>query len=120
MKFTKRRSGRTEKSVTCAVEKTLAVLAGRWKVLALFHLLSGTRRFNELHRLLRGVSHRTLSRQLRELERDGVIRRTVYPQVPPRVEYALTPLGETLRPVLAAMHEWGAVYSQRVQSNGAT
>jgi DNA-binding HxlR family transcriptional regulator len=104
------------KSVSCPVESTLAVLAGRWKVLVLHHLLAGTKRFGELHRLLPTISHRTLAKQLRELERDGIVSRRVFPQIPPKVEYSLTPLGESLEPVLRAMHEWGVAYVARVDT----
>ena len=107
---------RGQKAVDCPVETTLAVIEGRWKVLVLHFLLSGTKRFNELHRLLRGVSHRTLAQQLRELERDGILRRKVYPQIPPKVEYSLTRLGASLEPVLSAMHEWGTAYAGRLRS----
>ena len=98
------------KSVSCPVETTLAIIGGLWKVLILRELLGGTKRFNELHRALAGVTHRTLTQQLRELEAHRVIRRKVYRQVPPKVEYSLTPLGESLKPVLDAMHQWGEAY----------
>lgn len=103
----------SKKAVSCPVETTLAVIHGRWKVLVIHHLLEGTRRFGELHRLLPGVSHRTLTQQLRELESAGLVRRKVYRQVPPKVEYSLTTLGESLKPVLLAMHEWGETYAQQ-------
>ena len=98
------------KSVSCPVEATLRVIDGRWKVLVIHHLLDGTKRFSELHRALPGISHRTLSKQLRELEADGIIDRKMYPQIPPKVEYSLTASGRTLRPVLLAMHEWGEAF----------
>jgi DNA-binding HxlR family transcriptional regulator len=100
-----------KKSVCCPVETTLAVIGGLWKVLILRELLGGTRRFNELRRALAGVTHRTLTQQLRELEAHRILRRKVYRQVPPKVEYSLTPLGESLKPVLDAMHEWGEQYA---------
>jgi len=96
------------KAVRCPVETTLRVIGGRWKVLIIHHLLDGSRRFGELTRSLKGVSPRTLTRQLRELEADGIINRNVVQQVPLQVEYMLSPEGETLKPVLFAMHEWGA------------
>ncbi|HRQ73831.1 MAG TPA: helix-turn-helix domain-containing protein [Phycisphaerales bacterium] len=105
---------RPRKSVSCPVETTLRVVAGRWKALVIYYLLEDVRRFNELHRLLRGISPRTLTKQLRELERDGIIRRKVHAQVPPRVEYSLTPLGRSLEPVLRSMGEWGEAYAHRV------
>src|SRR5438093_8457270 len=104
----------TKKAASCSVEITLAVIGGLWKVLILRELLTRTRRFNELHRALAGVTHRTLTQQLRELEAHRVIRRKVYRQVPPKVEYSLTPLGESLKPVLDAMHQWGEAYPQAV------
>ncbi|MBL8877920.1 MAG: helix-turn-helix transcriptional regulator [Phycisphaerales bacterium] len=108
---------RGKKEVGCPVETTLRVIAGRWKVMVLHYLLPGTKRFNELHRALRGVSHRTLAQQLRELEHDGIVRRKVYPQIPPKVEYSLTALGRTLEPVLSAMHRWGETFPERVTSD---
>lgn len=105
---------RSKKQVGCPVEATLKVIEGRWKVIALYHLLEGPRRFNELHRLLVGVSPRTLAKQLRELERDGIIRRKVFPEIPPRVEYSMSPLGKSLEPVLLAMGNWGEAYAHRV------
>ena len=101
------------KSVTCPVETTLAVLHGRWKVLVIHHLLDGIKRFGELHRVLPGISHRTLAKQLREMEAHRLIRRKVYREVPPKVEYSLTPLGESLEPVLLAMDQWGRTYAQK-------
>jgi DNA-binding HxlR family transcriptional regulator len=95
-----------KKELSCPVETTLAVIGGRWKVLILQQLLDGVQRFNQLHRALAGVTHKTLAQQLREMEQDGIVHREVYPQIPPKVEYSLTPLGETLRPLLDAMHQW--------------
>ncbi len=102
------------KNVGCPVEDTLRVIAGRWKVMVLYHLLEGTKRFNELQRLLGQISHRTLAKQLRELEHDGILRRKVFPEIPPKVEYSLTPLGKSLEPVLRAMHNWGDAFSHRL------
>lgn len=98
----------------CSVETTLAVIGGRWKPVLLFHLLDeGTLRFNELMRLTAGITRRVLTAQLRELERDGIVRRTVYPVVPPKVEYGLTPYGRTLESLLLEMREWGARHAER-------
>lgn len=94
----------------CAVEVTLSVIGGVWKPVILFHLLPGKKRFMELTRLIPNATQRMLTLQLRELEADGVIARHVYPQVPPKVEYALTPLGESLAPVLISLREWGESY----------
>lgn len=97
----------TQKSVHCPVETTLDVIGGRWKVLIIHFLLEDKKRFGELARSLGGISARTLSKQLRELEAHGVIDRKDYGEIPPRVEYSLTPLGKTLEPVLVAMDAWG-------------
>jgi DNA-binding HxlR family transcriptional regulator len=101
------------KAVSCPVETTLDVIHGRWKVLIIHHLLEGVKRFGELHRALSGISHRTLAQQLREMEAHRLVRRKVYRQVPPKVEYSLTLLGESLKPVLLAMHEWGEAYARK-------
>lgn len=91
----------------CPVEAALDVIGNKWKGIILFHLLSGLKRFNELKRLIPDVSQRVLTLQLRELENDNVIRREVYPQVPPKVEYSLSELGLSLEPILVALREWG-------------
>jgi len=97
----------------CDVETTLELIDGKWKGVALFHLLDNTLRFNELRRRTPAVTQRVLTKQLRELERDGLIIRTVYAEVPPRVEYRLSPLGETLRPIILALRAWGIAYKER-------
>ncbi|MEO1145880.1 MAG: helix-turn-helix domain-containing protein [Cyanobacteria bacterium J06638_22] len=102
----------TSDRLTCAVETTLDIIGGRWKVLILHELFQGVRRFNELHRALNGVTQKMLTQQLRELEDAGIVHREVYPQVPPKVEYSLTALGRTLEPILDAMHNWGNQYNQ--------
>jgi DNA-binding HxlR family transcriptional regulator len=94
----------------CPVEAALEAIGGKWKGLILFHLQSQTRRFNELRRLLPDVTQRMLTRQLRELEADQIIHRQVFPEVPPRVEYNMTEFGETLSPILSALHRWGNDY----------
>ncbi|HEX3643416.1 MAG TPA: helix-turn-helix domain-containing protein [Ktedonobacteraceae bacterium] len=98
----------------CSVEATLDVIGGKWKGVILFHLLSGTKRFNELHRILPSVTHRMLVLQLRELEEAGVVHREVYPQVPPKVEYSLTLFGKSLQPILLLMQQWGDQYKDRL------
>lgn len=99
----RRKAGRTG----CAVEATLSVIGGVWKPVLLFHLLEGKLRFNALCRLTPSATARMITLQLRELEADGVIKRTVFPEVPPRVEYELTDLGRSLAPVLTSMRDWG-------------
>ncbi len=91
----------------CAVEAALDVIGSKWKGVILFHLLEGTKRFNELRRLIPSITQRMLTLQLRELENDRVILRKVYPQIPPKVEYSLTERGEALQPILLALREWG-------------
>ena len=100
-------SSRTQ-SAGCPVEATLNVIGGKWKGIALYHLLvDGTLRFNELKRRVGNVTQRMLTKQLRELEEDGLINRHVYAEVPPKVEYSLTEKGKTLSPILIALREWG-------------
>ncbi|AJY75149.1 winged helix-turn-helix transcriptional regulator [Paenibacillus beijingensis] len=89
---------------------TLDVIGGKWKGVILYHLLDGKKRFNEFRRLYPGMTQFMLTLQLRELERDGIIHREVYKQVPPKVEYSLTDFGKTLEPVIVAMKEWGETY----------
>jgi DNA-binding HxlR family transcriptional regulator len=98
----------------CPIEVALDVIGGKWKGMVLHRLMDGTARFNELRRLMPKATQRMLTLQLRELERDAVIRRTVYAEVPPRVEYNLTELGSSLRPVLETMSEWGSRYQNVV------
>ena len=94
----------------CPVEATLELIGGKWKGLVLYHLLEGTLRFSELRRKTPSVTQRMLTRQLRELESAGLVVRTVHAEVPPRVEYRLSPEGETLRPVILALRDWGRTY----------
>jgi len=96
--------------VFCPVETTLGVIAGKWKVMIIYYLLQGTRRFNQLQRELGGISHRTLTKQLREMESQGIVLRKDYGEIPPRVEYSLSSLGASLKDILLEMHEWGEKY----------
>ncbi|WP_156045664.1 MULTISPECIES: helix-turn-helix domain-containing protein [Actinomycetes] len=100
----------------CPVEVAVAVLGGSWKMTIVKHLTEGTLRFGELGRAVGAVTPRVLARQLRELEADGIVLRTVYSQVPPKVEYSLTPLGETLSPMVRALNDWGASYLDQVSA----
>lgn len=97
----------------CPVEATLELIGGKWKGLVLHHLLEGPQRFSTLRRRLPGVSQRMLTKQLRELEEAGLLTRTVQASVPPRVDYALTPTGESLRPVVVALRVWGSAWLAR-------
>lgn len=91
----------------CPVEATLEVIGGKWKGVILHHLLEKPYRFGELKRLMPGISQHMLTKQLRELEADGIVHREVFPEVPPRVEYSVTEIGESLREILTLMREWG-------------
>ena len=90
------------------------LIGGKWKCVILFHLLIATRRFNELRRLMPDVTQRMLTRQLRELEADKIIKRKVHPEVPPKVEYSLTDFGETLEPLLIVLQQWGFEYLEKI------
>jgi DNA-binding HxlR family transcriptional regulator len=92
---------------SCSIEVSLEVIGGMWKTLIIRELMSGTRRYSEIHRALVPVTHKMLAQQLRDLEKDGVLLRKVYPQVPPKVEYSLSALGKELIPLMGAMKFWG-------------
>jgi len=91
----------------CAMEASVAIIGGRWKGVILFHLLDGVMRFNELHRQMPGITPRLLTKQLRELEEDGLVARMVYPVIPPKVEYSLTDEAIELSPLLLSLNTWG-------------
>lgn len=112
----KSRHERFDCSPGCAVEAALQFIDGKWKGVILYHLLAGTMRFNEIRRAIPSVTQRMLTNQLRELEADGLIVRTVYAEVPPKVEYSLTERGRTLEPVLLALKAWGSDHSGVVLS----
>ena len=104
-------------SVHCPVEITLGVIGGKWKAVILWHLTYKTLRFSQLRRRLPAITQKMLTQQLRELERDGLVHREVYPEVPPRVEYSLTPLGWSLKPLLGAMCAWGREFAAGTAEN---
>ena len=97
----------------CPVETTLSLIGDKWKVLTLRDLLPGTKRFGELKKSIGGVSQKVLTAQLRDMEENGLVSRKVYPEVPPRVEYSLTELGRSLKPILDAMQDWGNEYKSK-------
>ncbi len=97
----------------CPVEFTLDVIGGKWKGVLLYHLIDGTKRFNEFRRICPSITQRMLTLQLRELEEDGIVHREVYQQVPPKVEYSLTEFGRTLEPIILQMKQWGETYQSR-------
>jgi len=98
----------------CPVGATMGVIGGKWKVVILYYLLEGTRRFSELRRLMPGLTQRMLTLQLRELEQCGIISRKVYPQIPPKVEYSMTTYGKTLEPVVRMISDWGWKHLDRL------
>ncbi len=106
------------KEFNCEKELTLNIIGGKWKMLILWHLgKEGTKRFGELKSLIPGITQRMLVNQLRELENDYIVKRVVYPVVPPKVEYSLTKEGESLMPILDAMYSWGRNYMDTVLEN---
>ena len=98
----------------CPVATTVQIIGSKWKLLILRNLMQRPWRFNELRKDLDGISQKVLTDSLRSLESDGIVTRTVYPEVPPRVEYSLSELGETIRPILDAMAIWGASYKENL------
>ncbi len=98
----------------CPIERTVTILEGKWTLLILRELFTGTKRFGELRSALSGVSPKTLAERLRILEQQGIITRTIYPEVPPRVEYALTELGQTLSPIIESLRAWGQQWADQV------
>lgn len=102
-----------EELPACPVATTVQMIGSKWKLLIMRNLLARPWRFNELKRDLEGISQKVLTDSLRSMEADGIITRTVYPEVPPRVEYALSELGESMRPIIDAMGIWGTEYKKR-------
>ena len=100
----------------CPVATTVSLIGSKWKLLIIRNLLNRPWRFNELQKDLEGISQKVLTDSLRSMEGDGIITRTVFPEVPPHVEYALSPLGESLRPIINAMAEWGTEYKKNLES----
>lgn len=101
------RAPKNQPPAGCSVERALNLIDGKWKIVILYKLMRGTLRFNEIRRQIPAVTQRMLTHQLRELEADGLLIRTVYAEVPPRVEYALSARGRSLEPVILALKEWG-------------
>ncbi|MNI21935.1 HTH-type transcriptional activator HxlR [compost metagenome] len=98
----------------CPVEVTVQLIGGKWKIVILYHLgTSGTKRFNELRRIFPEITQRTLTRQLRELEQDGLITRKIYSEIPPKVEYTLSDIGQSLIPLLANLKDWGLAFMEK-------
>lgn len=102
-----------EELPACPVATTVQMIGSKWKLLIMRNLLQRPWRFNELKKNLEGISQKVLTDSLRSMESDGIITRTVYPEVPPRVEYALSELGESMRPIMDAMEAWGRAYKEQ-------
>lgn len=100
----------------CPVATTVQIIGSKWKLLIIRNLMMRPWRFNELKRDLEGISQKVLTESLRSMESDGIVTRTVYPEVPPRVEYSLSPLGESMKPIIDAMAQWGNDYKKIVKS----
>lgn len=104
-----------EELPACPVATTVQLIGSKWKLLIMRNLLARPWRFNELQRNLEGISQKVLTDSLRSMEADGIIVRTVYPEVPPRVEYSLSELGESMRPIIFAMEAWGLDYKKKIE-----
>ena len=104
-----------EEMPACPVATTVQLIGSKWKLLILRNLIARPWRFNELRNNLEGISQKVLTDSLRSMEEDGIVTRTVYPEVPPRVEYALSELGESMRPIIRAMEQWGIAYKESRQ-----
>lgn len=100
----------------CSVEAAIEAIGGKWKGVVLYHLADGTKRFSQLRRVIPSVTQRMLTKQLRELENDGIVKREVYAEVPPKVEYSLTEFGLTLLPILKELEQWGNQYLQQLKT----
>lgn len=98
----------------CPVATTVSLIGSKWKLLIMRNLLARPWRFNELQRDLEGISQKVLTESLRSMEADGIVTRTVYPEVPPHVEYSLSELGESMRPIISAMEAWGTEYKKQL------
>lgn len=106
-----KKSSSKNESITCPIEKTLSVIGNKWTMLIIRDLLKKTMRFSELQRSLVGISPRTLSLRMTQLEENGIVKKKIYPVVPPKTEYSLTPKGQSLASILGQMIEWGDNYA---------
>lgn len=109
--------GYNGKQYHCSMEMTIDIIGGKWKALILWNLAEGCKRFNELQRLLHGITQKMLTQQLRDLEKDGLVSRKIHDEIPPRVEYSLTEFGKTLLPVLYEMNNWGNEFMNSRESS---
>jgi len=106
-----------EELPACPVATTVGLIGNKWKLLILRNLLAGTQRFGQLRKTIPGISQKVLTDNLRSMEEDGILTRMIYPEVPPRVEYSLTELGNSMRPILKAMESWGLGYKETVSGS---
>jgi DNA-binding HxlR family transcriptional regulator len=102
--------------LACPIQRSVALISDKWKVLIICTLADGKKRFGELHRAMEGITPTVLTRALRDLEADGLVRREVFAEVPPRVEYSLTAFGESLLPILRQLHEWAEAHADKLQA----
>lgn len=105
---------RETRTFTCGLDAALAIIGGKWKPLILYHLAKDTLRYGELKRAVGAVTHKVLSQQLKELEADGIVKRVDYQEIPPRVDYSLTELGQSLAGALGTLCEWGTVHAVEI------
>lgn len=106
-----------EEMPECPVETTISLIGGKWKLLIMRNLLSRAWRFNELKKDLKGISQNVLTYNLRSMEKDGIIIRKIYPEIPPKVEYGLTKLGKSMKPIIKSMEKWGVEYKNKIKEN---
>lgn len=104
-----------EEMPECPVETTISLIGGKWKLLIMRNLLSRAWRFNELKKDLKGISQNVLTYNLRSMEKDGIIIRKIYPEIPPKVEYGLTKLGKSMKPIIKSMEKWGIEYKNKIK-----
>lgn len=106
-----------EEMPECPVETTISLIGGKWKLLIMRNLLSRAWRFNELKKDLKGISQNVLTYNLRSMEKDGIIIRKIYPEIPPKVEYGLTKLGKSMKPIIKSMEKWGIEYKNKIKDD---
>ena len=106
-----------EEMPECPVETTISLIGGKWKLFIMRNLLSRSWRFNELKKDLKGISQNVLTYNLRSMEKDGIIIRKIYPEIPPKVEYGLTKLGKSMKPIIKSMEKWGIEYKNKTKDD---
>jgi DNA-binding HxlR family transcriptional regulator len=111
-------TNKRQQEYTCAMDAALNVISGKWKLVILNRLLTGPQRYSEIHKSIPGLTEKVLSQQLKELEEDQIVKRKVYPVVPPKVEYSFTELGEELQPVFFALERWGSNFLTETNADG--